>query len=402
MKVTGDLKENQTSIQQYQLIDLPKITDPRGNLTFIEANRHIPFEIKRGLMVGIGWLNKYSIVFFCFGLLVGLLITPNRQFLLNRWIWIAGLIAFTIALPNLIWQTTHGWPFLGIQKEYKADYQVDFWISTINFTLQQIFQMHTLTFPITLAGFSYYFRDTEGKSYRFIGWVCIIVFGLLIILEAREIYYLAPIYPLLWASGAVKVEKLIYNRRRLKSIILAVLITGGIITMPASLPVLPLETFISYSRFSRYLLPIWEYPFMLEPKQVTAPHRWTLGWQEAVATVAKVYHSLLPSEQAKCAILAWDYNYAGAIDVLGGAYDLPKSISGDIGYYFWGPRKYSGEIVISVGGDLNYLQKLFNQVNQVAMITNEKVGKSSNTPIYLCRQIKIPLEQSWLNFRNHW
>ncbi|MEH2382465.1 MAG: FdtA/QdtA family cupin domain-containing protein [Nostoc sp.] len=47
MKVTGDLKENQTNIQQYRLIDLPKITDPRGNLTFIEANRHIPFEIKR-------------------------------------------------------------------------------------------------------------------------------------------------------------------------------------------------------------------------------------------------------------------------------------------------------------------------------------------------------------------
>jgi dTDP-4-dehydrorhamnose 3,5-epimerase-like enzyme len=29
------------------LIDLPKILDPRGNLSFIEANRHVPFEIKR-------------------------------------------------------------------------------------------------------------------------------------------------------------------------------------------------------------------------------------------------------------------------------------------------------------------------------------------------------------------
>lgn len=29
------------------IIDLPKIADPRGNLTFIEGNRHIPFEIKR-------------------------------------------------------------------------------------------------------------------------------------------------------------------------------------------------------------------------------------------------------------------------------------------------------------------------------------------------------------------
>ena len=30
-----------------RIIELPKISDPRGNLTFIEANRHIPFGIER-------------------------------------------------------------------------------------------------------------------------------------------------------------------------------------------------------------------------------------------------------------------------------------------------------------------------------------------------------------------
>jgi hypothetical protein len=35
------------SITACRIIDLPKISDPRGNLTFIESERHIPFEIKR-------------------------------------------------------------------------------------------------------------------------------------------------------------------------------------------------------------------------------------------------------------------------------------------------------------------------------------------------------------------
>ena len=35
------------SIKECKLIQLPKITDPRGNLTFIESTRHIPFDIKR-------------------------------------------------------------------------------------------------------------------------------------------------------------------------------------------------------------------------------------------------------------------------------------------------------------------------------------------------------------------
>ncbi len=35
------------SIEQCRLIELPKISDPRGNLSFIEAGQHIPFDIKR-------------------------------------------------------------------------------------------------------------------------------------------------------------------------------------------------------------------------------------------------------------------------------------------------------------------------------------------------------------------
>ncbi|MEH1981773.1 sugar 3,4-ketoisomerase [Nostoc sp.] len=34
-------------VENCKLITLPKITDPRGNLTFIEGGRHIPFEIQR-------------------------------------------------------------------------------------------------------------------------------------------------------------------------------------------------------------------------------------------------------------------------------------------------------------------------------------------------------------------
>ena len=35
------------SVEKCKLVDLPKIGDPRGNLTFIEGSRHVPFDIKR-------------------------------------------------------------------------------------------------------------------------------------------------------------------------------------------------------------------------------------------------------------------------------------------------------------------------------------------------------------------
>jgi hypothetical protein len=34
-------------LNQCNIVNLPKITDPRGNITFIEGGRHVPFEIKR-------------------------------------------------------------------------------------------------------------------------------------------------------------------------------------------------------------------------------------------------------------------------------------------------------------------------------------------------------------------
>ena len=35
------------SIERCEMVDLPKISDPRGNLTFVEANNHVPFDIER-------------------------------------------------------------------------------------------------------------------------------------------------------------------------------------------------------------------------------------------------------------------------------------------------------------------------------------------------------------------
>jgi hypothetical protein len=42
-----NVQRNPMSIEKCKIIDLPKIHDPRGNLTFIEGGAHIPFPIQR-------------------------------------------------------------------------------------------------------------------------------------------------------------------------------------------------------------------------------------------------------------------------------------------------------------------------------------------------------------------
>ena len=49
---------------------------------------------------------------FGFGIVVGLLLTRERKAFASIWIWMAGLIAFAVFLPNLIWNVQHNYPFL--------------------------------------------------------------------------------------------------------------------------------------------------------------------------------------------------------------------------------------------------------------------------------------------------
>src|SRR5262245_59811015 len=55
-----------------------------------------------GVVAGLGLQEKYSILIFGFAIVVGLLLTVQRKFLLNKWLWLGGVIALIIFLPNLI------------------------------------------------------------------------------------------------------------------------------------------------------------------------------------------------------------------------------------------------------------------------------------------------------------
>ncbi|HEY8670221.1 MAG TPA: glycosyltransferase family 39 protein, partial [Terriglobales bacterium] len=56
-----------------------------------------------GVIAGVGLEEKYSIAFFGLGIVIGLMFTEQRRVFLNKWIWLGGIAAFLIFLPNLLW-----------------------------------------------------------------------------------------------------------------------------------------------------------------------------------------------------------------------------------------------------------------------------------------------------------
>jgi Dolichyl-phosphate-mannose-protein mannosyltransferase len=346
-----------------------------------------------GLVAGVGLLNKNSMLLFGYAFFVGLLLTRARRAFYSKWIWLGALAAFAIFLPNLLWQWRHGWP--QIQVVLNAQLYKNTPTPPAQFLLEQILFMHPLTLPVWLAGLGFFLASDRGREFRFLGWTYLVLLGLFLALKGKS-YYLLPAYPMLVAAGAVAIEQALRAPQRLwiRRAAPALLVLGGILTLPYGLPVLPVRTFIRYEAW----LPLAR-PVQVErdaPKTLPQLYADMFGWQNMVAAVGRVYGALPAAERRPCAILAENYGEAGAVDLFGPRYGLPRAISGHNNYYLWGPGNFSGQVVISVGVPRAELARMFREIRLAAIVTNPYAMPVENDlRIYVCQKPKAPLRQMW-------
>jgi hypothetical protein len=126
------------------------------------------------------------------------------------------------------------------------------------------------------------------------------------------------------------------------------------------------------------------------------------GWPELAATVARIYDALPPQQRAQAAIVTSNYGEAAAIDFFGKAYGLPPALSGHNNYWLWGPRGYSGNVVIDVHGDCGASEHLFATSRLAARFDPPWViSYEQDIPILVCTGIKVPLATLWPSLRTY-
>ncbi|MBI3671034.1 MAG: hypothetical protein HY237_14795 [Acidobacteria bacterium] len=118
------------------------------------------------------------------------------------------------------------------------------------------------------------------------------------------------------------------------------------------------------------------------------------GWEEMTAAVARTYNSLPPEERARTAIIGNNFGESGAIDFFGKKYGLPKSIGVHQNYFLWGPRNYTGEIMIVLGDRPDSLRRWCNQV-EIGAELNHPYNPMENNPVLVCRGLKWNLQEVW-------
>jgi len=350
-----------------------------------------------GMIAGVGLLTKYSIVAFAAALLAGVFLTRERRVLFSPWILAGGAIAFLIFLPNLIWNIQHDWPFLELMRNIRATGK-DVVLSPGQYLVQQVLMLNPVSFPFWLGGLLFYFFSREAKSFRAFGWTFVFTIAFFLITHGKD-YYSAPVYVMVFAAGAVATERLLdaASRPRTQTLLRGAcfvwLMLGVLPLLPLVLPVLPIDTFLRYQSRLPFEVPKTETSFVGEAlPQYYADE---FPWPGLVAEVARVFHSLTPEEQQRAAIYTANYGQAGAIDFFGPQYGLPKAISGHQNYFLWGPRHYTGDIIILLGEKESEARNNFESVTVAATLNNPFAYRYENRPVLLCRGLKWNLQQGW-------
>ncbi len=140
-----------------------------------------------GAIAGIALEAKYGIVFWLFGIALGLLIFSDRSVLRSRDFWIGAAIAMLLALPNAVWQLAHGLPFLELVRNDNAGNLTG---NPLRFLLDQLFLVNVLLAPLWIAGIIAPFASKRMASARFLS-VAFVATAALIVATHGKDYYLA-------------------------------------------------------------------------------------------------------------------------------------------------------------------------------------------------------------------
>lgn len=342
-----------------------------------------------GLVAGIGLATKLTMLFFGLALVVGMLLTPARRNFKSGWIWLGGAISFAFLVPYAFWNLANGWPTFQFWASYAGESG-----GPLAFLSGQLLGMNPLTLPLTLTGLYFYLRTPSGRLYRALGWTFIVLLTLLTLLGAKP-YFLSPAYPLLYAGGAVAIER--FGGRAwgfFKPTYTALLFLSGLLLAPLAMPILPPATFVrtygllsGSGNASAGQTASGAFPQNLGDR---------FGWERMTRTVAGVYKTLPARERSEACIFTSNYGEASALNFLGKKYALPPTISGHNNYYLWGPGSCNGKTMITVGIARKDIEKGYSRVKRRATIRCRYcVPYENDLPVYVATGPKEPLREIW-------
>jgi 4-amino-4-deoxy-L-arabinose transferase-like glycosyltransferase len=344
-----------------------------------------------GLIIGLGALNKISMLWLGAGIFIGVLLTPNRTALRSLTPWLAGCLAAMLFLPFVLWNITHDFAHLEFIRNASGEKYAS--QNPVTFFSGLLLLMNPMAFPLWLTGFWFLIAR---KEYRIIGYAVLVVLAILLVNVHSKPEYFASAMTVLLPAGAVQLEKLLEGKylRWIRLPYVICLTAMGIILLPMTVDILPVESFI------RYQSALGQTPVSNEGLRLNSlPQHYAdrFGWENMAKVTTQVYASLPDSDKQKCLIYGRNYGEAGAIDYYGREFGLPPAISQHNSYWYWSLEHLKQDLtLIVIGVSKDRLMRDFEDVEEVAIIKSEySMPYENDLPVLICRKLRRPILEVW-------
>jgi hypothetical protein len=378
------------------------------------------------------------------GVVAGVLLTGTRRYLKSGWLWGGVLVALAIFLPNFLWE----WKRNFVSLEFlRFIHERDVRTGVTNGFFPGQLELTMLALPLAVAGLWFYFFDEDESKYRAMGWMYVVPLALLVAARGRD-FYLAPAYPMLYAAGAVWVERKwrVEEEARRQGSAERENGKGGFNTEDAerkaqrarrigrqdarveilrppeagaqnhSAPTAgsPASGWAGVVRRAVVAALVVDVVVAGAVALPIAPvnSRWwkeiskvvivfpdEIGWEEFVGSVAQIWERLPKEKRARAGILAGNYGEVGALNLYGEKYGLPRAIGGVNSSWERGYGKPAPETVIVAGYPRAFLEQHFASC-VVGARTWNKYGVANeetleNPEIFVCRGLRESWEVFW-------
>jgi len=349
--------------------------------------------LRAGLACGLALEAKYELPLFLAPLLLALLLTGRGRAFWSKAALQGALLAAAIALPSLLWQVAHGLPFLELVRAGAAGKNKV--VPAGAFLLNQVLVMNPLYALLALIGVGAPFVSARLRRWRFLGLSFALTLLLMLALHAKD-YYFAPAYGPALALGAAALDGWIRPAWG-KLLPLLPALAYSAVAAPMAMPILDPPVLAAYMRALHQAPESGE---NLDQSDIPQYFADMLGWRDLAQSVAAAVRTLPPEDQKRAVILGRNYGESGALDFYGQALGLPPVIGRHNQYWYWGPGRYDGSVLILINWKPESVKATdCAEVRSIGHFGTPQAMPYEAGSITLCKGLRRPLAQIWAELK---
>lgn len=367
-------------------------------IALIVSENKLTYWLILGVVFGAGLLNKISFIWLETGFFTGLLISGKRKEFLTVRPYLTAVISIIIFSPFIVWNVFNDYAHIEFIRN--ATSQKYSHITVLDFLSGQLMMINPVSLIIAFTGIYYLLFHAEGRKFSILCIIFLVTLLILIINGHSKAEYLAPAYTALFSAGSVFTEKkTIVRNRWIRYALLIPLFITGILTVPLAIPLLPVESYLSYSDN------LGMKPTTSEDKELSGLPQFFAdmhGWEKMAENVSSVYMTMPKEERLRTVVFGRNYGEAAAMEFYRKKYPIPRTVSSHNSYWLWGFPDIQDPVIIIIGGDKNELLKTFDSV-EVALIHSAEYSMpyENNIPVFIARNFKTPAAEVWKNAKNY-